>query len=172
MVVAIVAILASIAAPSFVEMLRRNRLAAAVSSMQASLNLARSEAVKRGSDARVTIAANSTAGVWINGWTVFADRTADANGGVAPSADVAGGAGVTRLEVVAPPSGPVSVGQTGINYFTYNGQGRMIDAAGGGVVNRSIWFFDGSSEKYCLVINNTGRVRSARVAGNVACPAS
>lgn len=172
-VLTIVAIMAAIAAPSFTEMLRRNRLSAASSVLHVSLNLARSEAVKRGADARVTVAANTTAGVWSNGWTVFSDRTSNANGSVGPAADVVGAAGVTRLEVVAAPSGPVSTGQTGaINYFTYNGQGRLIDATGAGVVNRSFWFFDGTSERYCLVVNNTGRVRSTRVASGASCPAS
>ncbi len=170
-VIAIVAIMASLATPAFTEMLQRNRLSAASSALQVSLSLARSEAVKRGADARVTVAANTTAGVWTNGWTVFVDGTSNANGGLGPAADVAGAAGVTRLEVAGAPSGPVSTGQTGtINYFTYNGQGRMIDASGAGVVNRSFWFFDGASERHCLVVNNTGRVRNTRVASGTSCP--
>lgn len=169
-VVAMVAILAGLAAPSFTEMLRNNRLAAASSALQVSLSLARSEAVKRGADARVTVAANTTAGVWTNGWIVFVDGTSNANGGLGPAADVAGAAGVTRLEVAAAPSGPVSASQTlpAINYFTYNGQGRLIDALGA-MAPRSFWFFDGTSQKYCLIVNNTGRVRAARVDSSASC---
>lgn len=169
-VVSIVAILAAIAAPSFSDMLRSNRLSAASSALQVSLSLARSEAVKRGADARVTVAANTTAGVWTNGWTVFVDGTGTANAGVAPTADTAGVTGVTRVEVVAAPSGPISVGQTGtLNYFTYNGVGRLITTTGG-PANRSFWFFDGVSEKYCLVLNVSGRVRTTRVASGASCP--
>lgn len=168
-VIAIIAILAVIATPSYTEMLRRNRLAAASSAMQVSLNLARSEAVKRGGDARVTVAANGAAGNWANGWTVFVDRTADANGDVAPAND--SNAAMTRLEVTAAPAGPVSAAQNGaINSFTYNGLGRLIDVSGGGVVNRSFWFFDGASERYCLIANNTGRIRADRAASGVDCP--
>ena len=101
MVVAIVAILASIAGPSMVEMYRTTRLSSASSALQVSLSLARSEAIKRGSDARVTVVANTTAGVWTNGWTVFADGTTNANAGVAPTADTTVAPIVTRLEVVA-----------------------------------------------------------------------
>ena len=169
-VVAMVAILVGLAAPSFTEMLRNNRLAAAASALQVSLSLARSEAVKRGSDARITVAANITAGSWINGWTVFADQTATANQGLGPTVD---SASLARLEVVAAPSGPVSVGQTGtLNYFSYNGQGRMIDATGAGIVNRSFWFFYETSEKYCLIVNNSGRVRAARVDSSASCPST
>ena len=169
-VVAIAAILVAVSAPSFTEMMRRNRLSAASSAMQVSLSLARSEAVKRGSDAKVTVAANTTAGVWTNGWTVFVDGTNTANGEVAPTVDTAGSTGVTRVEVVAPPSGPVSTAQTGtLKYFTYNGSGRLVTTTGASA-NRSFWFVDGNSERYCLVLSVTGRVRSTRVASGVACP--
>jgi type IV fimbrial biogenesis protein FimT len=171
-VVAIVAILAALAAPSFAEMLRRNRLSAASSALQVSLNIARSEAIKRGADARVTVAANTTAGVWTNGWTVFVDGTSDANGGLGPAADTTTSTPVTRVEVVAAPSGPLSTDQTGsINYFIYNGLGRLISATGASA-NRSFWFFDGNSERYCLVLSLSGRVRSTRVASGADCPSN
>jgi type IV fimbrial biogenesis protein FimT len=168
-VIAIAAILAALAAPSFTDLMRKNRLASASSAMQVSLNLARSEAIKRGFDARVTVAANGTAGGWGNGWTVFADKTTDANAAVAPTAD---DATRTRLEIVAAPSAPISASQTfpDLNYFTYNGQGRIMDVTGAGVANKSFWFFDDTSQKYCLVINNSGRVRIARVDSGTACP--
>lgn len=164
-VIAIIGILAALAVPSFTTMLRGNRLASASSALQVSLNLARSEAVKRGSDARVTVAANGSAGAWTNGWTVFVDKTADAHLGVGPSADDPSVAGWTRLEIAAAPSVPISIDQTGaLQYFSYNGKGRMVTATGAAVVNRSLWFFDGDSDKYCLIVSNTGRVRTARVA--------
>lgn len=169
-VVAIVAILAALGAPSFVGMLRSNRLSAAASSLQVSLSLARSEAIKLGADARVTVAANTTAGLWTNGWTVFVDGTGTANASIAPTADTAGAAGVTRVEVVGAPSGPISIGQTGaLNYFTYNGVGRLI-TTNGASANRSFWFFDDTSEKYCLVLNVTGRVRTTRAGTAASCP--
>lgn len=169
-VVAIVAILAALAAPSFVDMLRGNRLSAAASALQVSLSLARSEAIKLGADARVTVAANTAAGVWTNGWTVFVDGTGTANAGIAPTADTAGATGVTRVEIVASPSGPISTGQTGtLNYFTYNGVGRLVTTTGASA-NRSFWFFDATSERYCLVLNVTGRVRTSRVASGASCP--
>lgn len=168
-VLVVITVLASLATPSFRSMIMSNRAAGAASALQVSLNLARSEAVRRGSDARVTIATNTAAGQWSNGWTVFLDKTSDANAGLAPTAD---SGTVTRLEVVAALNG-ISYGQTGsLNYFSYNGLGRMVDASGSTVANRTFWFYADTSDKYCLVVNNTGRVRLAKVKSNETCPTS
>ncbi len=84
-VVAIMAILAAVGGPSFLNMMQWTRVSAAASALQVSLSLARSDAVKRGSNGRVTVAANTTAGIWSNGWTVFVDGTSTATSGVAPT---------------------------------------------------------------------------------------
>ena len=165
-VVAIAAILAGIAAPSFTELLRNNRLTSASSALQVSLSLARSEAVKRGSDARITVAANGTADDWTKGWTVFVDTTNNANLGVAPAID----SSLTLLEIAAAPSAPVSIGHTGtLTYFSFTGQGRVVDI-NGAPADRSFWFFDGTSQKYCLIIGSAGRVRTQRVDSAQSCP--
>ncbi len=172
-VIAIVAITMAIAIPSFGSMMQKNRLSSAASALQVSLSLARSEAIKRGIDARVTVTANTAAGVWTNGWTVFLDRTTTANNGVSPPASTDCSTATTcPIEVVAAPTGPVSTSQTSsFNYFTYNGQGRLVDV-NGGYANRSFWFFDGSSDKYCLVVNSSGRVRTEVVSSATACSSS
>jgi type IV fimbrial biogenesis protein FimT len=166
-VVSIISILAAIGAPAFTEMIRNNRLQAAQGSLQSSLNLARSEAVKRGTDANVTVAAATTAGVWKNGWTVFEDKTTTANNGIAIAADGAEG---NRLEVVAAlPSDTIQYDQTGtLKYFRYNGQGRLVTTTGA-YANRSFWFFESTSKKYCIIISATGRVRTANVASSASC---
>jgi len=168
MVVLIVGILAAVAAPSFTDLLRNTRLSSATSALQVSLMTARSEAIRRGSDSRVTVAANGAAGGWTNGWTVFFDKTANANAAVAPTSD---SATVTRLEVVAAPAGPLTFSQTGaLNYFAFTGQGRLVDVSGAAITGNSVWFSDASSDRFCLVVNNTGRVRVARVGSAAACP--
>ncbi len=166
-VVAIIAILAAVAAPSFQAMLQNNRAQAAASALQVSLNLARSESVRRGSGTVVTVAANTQAGHWENGWTVFIDKTADANSSVGLTADGANG---TRLEVASSlPSTNTSYGQTGtLDYFSYNGNGRLVTTTGASA-NRTFWFFEGDSKKYCLVISLTGRVRAQTVDGTGNC---
>ncbi len=156
-VIAIVGILAAVAAPSLVEMLRNNRLQAAQAALQQSLNLARSEATKRGSGALVSIAANTSSNVWSNGWTVFTGLPADVSAAVAPTDS-------TRLEVVpAFTGGSIGYGQTGgLTYFTYNGQGRVVTSTGA-TGARSFWFVESTSKKYCVIVNITGRVRTTSV---------
>lgn len=159
MVVAIVGILAAIAGPQFSDMIRNTRLSAASSALQVSLSLARSEAIKRGADARVTVVAKGTAGHFENGWVVFVDSTGNGNGGVAPAVDS------STLEVAAAPNAVSFSKNFAANYLTYNGQGR-VNAFG------SLYFFSGTSDNYCLVISSSGRVRVTRVGSGVACPAA
>ncbi len=165
-VMAVLAALAAMVAPSFRAIILSNRVAGAASAMQVSLSLARSEAVRRGADARVTVAANLASGQWANGWTVFLDKTSNANGAIAPTAD---SADVTRIEVVSNLD-DVSFDQSGsLQYFSYNGLGRMVDATGAVVASRAFWFFSGESDRYCLIVNTTGRVRMAKVKSNETC---
>lgn len=173
-VVAIVAILAGIAAPSFRELLQNNRLASASSALQVSLNLARAEAVKRGADAMVSIAANGTAGDWTQGWTVFVDKPSNVHLGVAPTMDdTSADRSWIRLEITSALSAPVSFDSLDSppTYFSFNGQGRMVDSSGQPITSpTTIWFFNETSQKYCLMINNTGRVRAERVHSSINCP--
>lgn len=79
---AIAVILITVAAPSFTESLRGNRLATTTNDFMSSLLVARSEAVKRGG--YVTVCKKNSAGTdcdnsaqWENGWIVFADSDGD-----------------------------------------------------------------------------------------------
>lgn len=78
--VAIVGILAAIAAPSFQGMINDTRSSSIANEFAASLNLARSEAIKRGiqvtvckSDVTASSPTCSTSANWQNGWLIFVD---------------------------------------------------------------------------------------------------
>lgn len=83
MTVAIASILMTLAVPSFQSMLAKNRVAGLTNELSAALQLARSEAVKRGK--RVTVCKctdptattpacdTATSAAWTNGWLVFVD---------------------------------------------------------------------------------------------------
>jgi type IV fimbrial biogenesis protein FimT len=83
--IAIAAILAGLAVPSFRDLIASNRLKSHTSAFHTSLLLARSEAIKR-KEGRVVVcksadgAACTTDGGWQQGWIVFAD--ANGNGSV------------------------------------------------------------------------------------------
>jgi len=79
--ISILAILATIAMPSFQQIFRENRLATATNELVASLHLARMEAIKRGR--RVVICESdggrtcTEGGDWARGWIIFADANGD-----------------------------------------------------------------------------------------------
>lgn len=79
--VAILGILAGLAAPSFVSLIRSNRLTSAANDMLGAIALARSEALKRGF--RVVLctstdsASCSNSATWADGWIVFLDGDND-----------------------------------------------------------------------------------------------
>lgn len=81
--VAIAAILAAIAIPSFTETIRNNRLTTSANQLVTSLNFARSEAIKRGVSVTVRKVDGSSAtnvlatAPWEAGWDVFVDLDAD-----------------------------------------------------------------------------------------------
>lgn len=80
--IAVLGILLALAAPSFQSTIRNNRIAAISNDLISALNLARSEAVKRGRQVTVCKVANpsatapacSTSGNWAAGWQVFVDE--------------------------------------------------------------------------------------------------
>lgn len=82
---AIVAILAAIAVPSFTPIFYRWRVLQTVEAMKSSLILARSEAIKRGGDVYLEKLPKSTIGCvtddttqdWDCGWVVFVDKNAN-----------------------------------------------------------------------------------------------
>ena len=79
--VAVAAILLTVGIPSFQQMMRNNRAAAHMNEMISALNLARSEAAKRG--VRVSLCPSTDQATcidgtnWNNGWIVFTDTSAN-----------------------------------------------------------------------------------------------
>ena len=82
-VVAVVAILQSLAAPAFSDMVSSVKQTTAINSLFSSLILARSEAIKRNSRAVLCKSANgttcTTTGGWEQGWIVFHDANNNAD---------------------------------------------------------------------------------------------
>ncbi len=78
---AIAAIVVGVAAPSFSSMIQDNRLSSQSRDIISALNLARSEAIKRGTRVALCKSANSsdctTDGNWAQGWIVFVDGDED-----------------------------------------------------------------------------------------------
>jgi len=101
-VIAIVGILASLAMPSFSEMIAASQVKSAASDLQMSLMRTRSEAGKRNANITLTPAA----GGWAAGWTIEQGIETHA----AVTAVITGPA-----SVIYTPSGRTTVGQTSFN---------------------------------------------------------
>lgn len=80
--VAILGILMGLAAPSFVDIIKSQKVKAMSTDIQLALVLARSEAIKR--NRNVTLAPN-TANTWTSGWTIADPDNAGSNIGVRSS---------------------------------------------------------------------------------------
>lgn len=127
---AIVAVGAAIAAPSFKGMIADTRLSAQANDLLASLKYTRSEAVKRNarvsmckkaSDATCAVTDTATAN-WQGGWLVFVD------GGAVGTIDGTD----TILRVQGPLAASTLIGDGAItNYVSYLGTGQTSASAGG-----------------------------------------
>ncbi|MBB6091847.1 type IV fimbrial biogenesis protein FimT [Povalibacter uvarum] len=135
----VAALLIGLAAPSFREIRIRNELSTYANELISSINLARSEAVRRGRPVVICPSTNSSAcgGTWSEGWITFADL--DGNG-ERNAAD--------ENERVLKAQGPVSAN------YSIDGE-----AFPDGLTYKA----DGSTESTGLfVICNQGRINGAR----------
>ena len=159
--VAIAAILLGIAAPSLQGIILSNRVQSASSEFQSALAMARSEATKRGGDARVTVVANSKNGatpIWASGVTVFYDTTSNANNNAPPT-----DASTLLMRTSAFPDGVLV--NVNFNHLIYNGLGRTISSDGAPLAGTAA-FGAANSTWHCNIISFSGRARSARVSSD------
>lgn len=150
--VAIMAILAAIATPAFNSFIISNRISAQVNDIVGAVNLARSEAVKRGNGVSICQSSDgATCGGgsdWATGWIVFSD----------PNVNAAVNAGEEVIHVFPALTG----GTTAV----FSGTTKSISFLG---VGRTIGSFAGSFATVCppagvdycryICINSQGRPR-------------
>ena len=121
--IAVAGILAGLAIPSFRDMIQNNRMASHANELVSSLNLARSEAVKRGTKVKIIATGNSSTNEWGEGWTVWIDT--DGNGAIDD--------GESKLKVSAGFSAEMvlnSVGDYSLYVFGSDGSFRANDSSG------------------------------------------
>lgn len=70
---ALLAVFIAVGVPSFSSLIRDNRLVTDINSLVASIQLARSEAIRRGVQVTI-IRTSTTSDQWENGWVVFTDQ--------------------------------------------------------------------------------------------------
>ncbi len=148
-VLGIAAILLSIGAPAFGNLLQSQRMTATVNDFMAAINLARSEAIQRGTRVDLVSAGDD----WAAGWTVFVD--ADDNQRV--------DAGETVIFTHGPtPAGmnvTASMTDSSAQYLAYNGAGRTRTNASSQQPQFGTLTFKLSDQTRKIKINMLGRAR-------------
>lgn len=150
---AIVAIVLAIGVPSFQGMMRDNRLATQTNTFLAALNLARSEAIKRGR--RVTLCKSASGatceggGGYQQGWIVFVDPN--------DNAVVDAGEMILRVEGAMPGNLSLTGNSTVQSYVSYVGDGtsRLV----GGGFQAGTLTLCAAPKARSIIINSVGRVR-------------
>ena len=132
-VVALLAVISTLAAPSFRDLLAGQRVRVTAYNIVSDLILARSEALKRGENVTLT----PTSALWTNGWSVNVASTAQILGG---QGNVGNGIQFT--------SSPASV--------TFDRNGRSSAVA---VVRFAL--SDGGSNLRCISLDPSGRPKNA-----------
>ena len=140
-VIIIVGILASIAAPSLSTLMKNNRLKAQMFDMLGSINIARSEAVKRKAQTVLCRSADPTADsptcggtsqTWTSGWIVYAkgDDVIDAYDSTTDTIIGIGNPAEADVEVMSNSVVPSAADPSdGDNYIIYNTDGTLNGSA-------------------------------------------
>ena len=160
--VAIAAILMMVAAPNLSAYRRNAELTAAANTFMASLNTARSEAMKRGRNAMVVPTNNGSS--WNDGWVVFVDINRSQNYDESTDTVVA-----TQIAL------PTGISMTGVNtasggtpYVMFDPSGYSRDKSGGfGALNLTLARTEGTAAQQLdqtrrIIIASTGRVRMCK----------
>lgn len=165
-VIAIVAILASLAAPSFTGLINASKRQTAVDALLKSLNLARSEAVKRNATVVVCKSSDGAScakkGHWSQGWMVFVsdDATYTAGETIVAIRQALGGSTIL--------SGEAAVA----DFVRFDGLGRAKYATGVTVSNAAITACTPSESPFKvqrIVLNAAGRAK-VESATETTCP--
>lgn len=163
--ISIAVILATVAIPSFQSFYRDNRLGSQSNDLIASLNLAKSEAIRRGVWVTVCPAASATAcgtsGDWNQGWIVFANIKDGRNGRPGTWGTIDTDADATTIDdqvlSVVPALNATAVTATNFtNYISYlpNGISR-----GDGNLPNGTFTLCNSGKTRVITINTAGRAR-------------
>lgn len=159
-VLAVAAILAMAAAPSFADLIRSNRIATANNDLVATLQYARAEAVQRGRPVSVCASGDgatcSGGSDWSPGWIVLLDGAAAGT----PTA-LGGAAGILRVWQRQPPQVRIAAVED-IGYYRFNPDGSIAWPGAGGGASRTLLVSAErcrGSQARAVIVNRIGRVR-------------
>lgn len=152
--IAALAVVATLAPPTFNHFLQRLHLRGITHQLHASLNLARQAAITR----RIPVVVRSKESNWNNGWTLFVDRNNDGQSG----------AGEEVLLVVDEVPHSVSLSSNFGHYARYDASGRSSHISGAFMAGTFLLCartLPGTGQR--LVMSVGGRVRSSQYVGSL-----
>jgi type IV fimbrial biogenesis protein FimT len=129
MTLTVLGILISLAIPSFTDTIRNNRAQAQASLLVKALKYARSEAVRRGTEVRITATSSSD---WNSGWKIWVDKNGDRSFSSGSDVELqvqdafAGGNTLTSTAGIV----GIIFSNTGAVAKTYNGTSDSVVTAG------------------------------------------
>lgn len=158
--VTLAAILLTLAVPSFQDTIRNNRLTTQTNEFIGALHLARSEAIKRGTQATICKSANgsSCAGVnWEDGWIVFSDLDGDGNADIGGGTCGSGEDCILRIATGLQGQNTLRGNNNIVNRVTFNPRGLSPGFNGTFTLCDS----RGAQHAHGIILSNTGRPRRA-----------
>jgi len=150
-VLAVAAILLAIGVPAFRGLIEGQKLRTTANALFTAVNLARSEAIRRGR--RVDLVPAGDGSDWRNGWLVFIDRDNDQR----PDA----GETVVRVFPAVDGGMRIDAGFTDskVQYVAFNGSGRTRTNASSQTAQSGSWHLALGTRSRKVVINFLGRPR-------------
>ena len=163
---AVAAILLALATPSFADLLRANRLAAANNALVTALNVARAEALRRGQPVTICASADqrscSSSTDWATGWVVFQDTTMS---GAPAAPQSASGSDYEQRMVSVSPAADAGFSLTGADrWYRYSPTGTLSWSTAGTLGERSFVLRNSlchGNQQRRITVNRIGRLRSA-----------
>jgi len=161
--ISIAGILMSMAIPTFSDMMRNNRLTTYTNEMVTSLNLARSEAIKRGVPVSVR-KIGGTGTYWSDsGWNVFVDSNKN---GTIDTGDL-----ILRTYPALPKNFTLAGNNNFVNSITYKADGTSTNLGSFAICDNS----DGNNiperdTSKLIIVNQVGRVRMGKDSNNDGIP--
>ena len=153
-VMAILAILLGVGIPNMQQYIVSTRLSSASNEFFTALNVARSEAVRRGTQVTLITSGAANSRDWTTGWTMFVD--ADRDGALGASEEVIR----SSAGVIAPMTiyGSTNFGTS----VSFDSTGRLTSGGGTFVICYGTQLVaDGIARSRALILNSAGRARVA-----------
>lgn len=150
-ILTIVAIMLAIGVPSFHAMLQNQKLTATANALFMSVNLARSEAIHRGT--RVDLVPAGDGSTWRSGWVIFIDENHDQRPDHNETILYMHAAVDTDMRITP------RFTDSKVQYIAFNGSGRTRTNANSQTSQSGNWLLELGSQSRKVVINFLGRPR-------------